>query len=302
MSYTDKPYTAGDRGGAAPPAGVQGAAPPGGILIPEKLYGIIGYPLGHTMSPVLHNWGFGRMGVKAVYMAFPTPPEGLAAFVAGVRALPVSGLSVTIPHKEAIMALLDSVSPLAEQTGAVNTVVWEQGQLVGHNTDVIGFLEPMLSQRITPRSALVLGAGGAAKAVLAGLKDLNGSDVMLTNRDMRRAENLAEQFGVNVVAWERRDAVDAHLVVNTTPLGMSGKAVDESPLPASYWSADQLAYDLVYNPRETKFLREAKAAGAATIDGLSMFAAQGLVQFKYWTGLDLPGDEAKAVLAKALGL
>ena len=203
-------------------------------MIPEKLYGIIGYPLGHTMSPVLHNWGFERMGVKAVYMAFPTPPEGLAAVVAAVRALPVSGLSVTIPHKEAIMAMLDRVSPLAERTGAVNTVVWEEGRLVGHNTDVVGFLAPMLSLGITPRSALVLGAGGAAKAVLAGLKDLNVTDIMLANRDMRRAENLAEQFGVNLVAWERRDTVDAHLVVNTTPLGMAGKAVDESPLAAGY--------------------------------------------------------------------
>ena len=274
------------------------ATPP---LIPERLFGIIGHPLGHTLSPLLHNWGFQRLGVKAAYMAFPTPPERLEAFIQAVRTLPMAGLSVTIPHKEAVMGLVDTVSDLARRTGAVNTLVWEDGRLVGHNTDVEGFLAPLRAHGRTPDTALVLGAGGAAKAVLAGLLEIGVGNVTVTNRHFERATALAGQFGANAVVWERRDTVDAQLVVNTTPMGMAGKAVDASPMPDSFWAPDHLAYDLVYNPRETIFLRQAKAAGAGAIDGLSMFAAQGAAQFKLWTGLELPMAEAKALLAKALG-
>jgi shikimate dehydrogenase len=270
--------------------------------VPERLFGIIGHPLGHTLSPLLHNWGFSRLGVKAAYMAFPTPPERLEAVIAAVRALPVSGLSVTIPHKEAVIPLLDGVSPLCGATGAVNTLVWEEGKLIGHNTDVPGFLSPLLEREHVPSSALVLGAGGAAKAVMAGLCEIGVGDVTVANRDFERAKGLAGQFGASAVAWDRRDHVDAHLVVNTTPMGMSGKAVGDSPLPATYWTPGRLAYDLVYNPRETVFLRDARLAGAAVIDGLSMFAAQGAAQFKLWTGLALPMDEAKELLATALGV
>ena len=270
-------------------------------MIPERLYGIIGHPLGHTLSPRLHNWGFQRLGVKAAYMAFPTPPERLGAFIQAVRTLPVAGLSVTIPHKEAVIPLLDSVSPLCVQTGAVNTLVWEEGMLIGHNTDVVGFVSPLLEREHIPASALVLGAGGAAKAVLAGLRDIGVRDVTVANRNFERAAALAAQFKTNVVEWERRGSVDAHLVVNTTPMGMAGKAPEESPLPQEYWTPGHLAYDLVYNPRETVFLRQARQAGSATIDGLSMFAAQGAAQFKLWTGLDLPMDETRELLARALG-
>lgn len=271
-------------------------------LIPERLFGIIGHPLAQTLSPLLHNWGFARMGVKAAFMAFPTPPERLEEFIKAVRALPVSGLSVTIPHKETVMRYLDGVSELARRAGAVNTLVWEDGGLVGHNTDVTGFLAPLKEQERTPDSALVLGAGGAARAVLAGLAELCVTDVTICNRDRTRAENLADDFRVRVVDWGRREDIRASLVVNTTPLGMKGEAENASPLSAGYWRADQTAYDLVYNPRETLFLRQAKEAGAATIDGLAMFAGQGAAQFKLWTGLDLPMDEAARLLARALGL
>lgn len=272
------------------------------VRIPEKVYGIIGHPLAQTLSPLLHNWGFQRLGVKAAYLAFPTPPERLEAVIQAVRALPVSGLSVTIPHKEAVIPLLDGVSPLCASTGAVNTLVWEEGRLTGHNTDVPGFVSPLLEREHVPGSALVLGAGGAAKAVLAGLCEIGVKDVTVANRNFERAKALASQFGVHAVVWERRERVDAHLVVNTTPMGMRGKAEGESPLPAGFWTAGHVAYDLVYNPRETVFLREARAAGAAAIDGLSMFAAQGAAQFKLWTGLELPMEEAKVLLAGALGI
>ncbi len=275
-----------------------GAAP---VVAPERVFGIIGHPLGHTLSPLLHNWGFARMGVAAAYCAFPTPPERLAAVIQAVRALPLAGLSVTIPHKEAVFPLLDDVSALARATGAVNTLVWEDGRLTGHNTDVIGFLSPLLARQTPVRSALLLGAGGAAKAVLAGLKEMGVADVLVANRDMARAEALAAQFHADVLAWERRHESDAQLVVNSTPLGMAGKAQDLSPLPPECWHPGRIAYDLVYNPRRTLFLQQAAQAGAQTIDGLAMFAGQGAAQFKHWTGLDLPMDEVEALLAGALG-
>jgi len=268
-------------------------------LIPEKLYGIIGHPLAQTLSPALHNWGFARLGVAAAYAAFPTPPEKLAAFIQAVRTLPIAGLSVTIPHKETVMPLLDAVAPSAQRANAVNTLVWEDGLLVGHNTDVTGFVAPLV-EREGLKSVLVLGAGGAAKAVLAGLSELGITDIVVTNRDLERARKLAAQFGVSAVGWEERTGACADLVVNATPMGMKGKAEEDSPLPPGFWKPGQTAYDLVYNPRETLFLRQAAKARARVIDGLTMFAAQGAAQFKLWTGLDLPMEEVRDLLARAL--
>jgi shikimate dehydrogenase len=269
-------------------------------VIPEKLYGIIGHPLGHTMSPLLHNWGFARLGIKAAYLAFPTPPEGLKGLIQAVRSLLVSGLSVTIPHKEAVMPLLDSLDSSAEMVGAVNTLVWEQGRLTGHNTDLAGFLRPLGQLEYVPQEALVLGAGGAAKAVLAGLKELGVGRIYVANRDPGRAEVTAGKYQAQAVPWEDRTQVKARLVVNTTPLGLAGAAQRQSPLPADYWSKGQVAYDLVYNPLKTRFLAEAQAAGTEVIDGLSMFAAQGAAQFELWTGLELPLAEARELLVRAL--
>lgn len=269
--------------------------------IPEKLFAIIGHPLAQTLSPLLHNWGYERLGLPCAFMAFPTPPEALPGFMAAARALPMAGLSVTIPHKQAVMEHLDRFTLLATRAGAVNTVYWEDGRLVGHNTDVEGFLAPLWG-RADLSPALVLGAGGAARAVLAGLAELGVREATVCNRDARRAEALAAQFGVSTAAWEHRAEVKARLVVNTTPLGMAGKAVEASPMPENYWTDEHIAYDLVYNPAETAFLRHARARGAQTVDGLTMFAGQGLAQFKLWTGQKLPEGEARQILARALGL
>lgn len=275
-----------------------------GPTIPEKLYGIIGHPLAQTLSPLLHNWGFAHLGIKAAYMAFPTPPSGLADFVRAVRTLPVQGLSVTIPHKEPVMALLDGVTDLARRVGAVNTLFWRESGLWGHNTDVEGFTAPLralLPQARTPvDSALVLGAGGAAKAVLAGLCGLGVTEVTVVNRNRARADTLAQTFGAASAPWEERGRIAATLVVNTTPVGMKGKAEGHSPMPASFWHRGHIAYDLVYNPRETVFLSQARQAGATCADGLAMFAAQGAAQFALWTGLELPLAPALRLLEDAL--
>ncbi|GAB6037385.1 shikimate dehydrogenase [Fundidesulfovibrio butyratiphilus] len=271
------------------------------VRVPERLFGIIGHPLSHTLSPLLHNWGFAQRDVKAAYLAFPTPPERLGDLIAAVRALPISGLSVTIPHKEAVMPLLDEITEQARLAGAVNTLYWKDDKLVGDNTDVDGFLAP-LAARPGPKSALVLGAGGAAKAVMAGLGMLGVSDVTVTNRHAPRAESLAKEFGARTLAWDDRLDARADLVVNTTPLGMSGSGQALSPFSGYAWTPDQIAYDLVYNPAVTVFLAEARKAGALGIGGLDMFVGQGAKQFRLWTGKDLPLDQAADLLRQALGI
>lgn len=283
------------------------------MLCPRELYGITGYPLGHSLSPVLHNWGFGKAGLPAVFMPWPVPPHKVQDFVNAVRTLNIRGACVTIPHKETVLPLLDRVSERALRMGAVNTLHWVEDKLCGENTDVDGFTAPLRSRfsRSTAegclRCALVLGAGGAARAVVQGLKEMGVPRIVLTNRNADKAEALARHFDVEALLWEERHALGADMVVNTTPLGMQGSAEAETPFEARGFACQQgsgagkgLAYDLVYNPLETRFLREAHAAGWETQDGLDMFVAQGLAQFKLWTGHALPADEARALLLEAL--
>ncbi|SIN89712.1 shikimate dehydrogenase [Halodesulfovibrio marinisediminis] len=268
----------------------------------KKLYGIIGHPLGHTMSPALHNSGFNKYSLNSVYMAFPTPPEKLPEFMENFRSLPMYGASVTIPHKEAVIEYVDKITPRATTVGAVNTLYWEDDTLVGDNTDVIGFMAPLKGKKLASTKALVLGAGGAAKAVLAGLQELCINDVTICNRTLERAEKLAAQFSVKSVAWDERGSVEANLVINTTPMGMSGEQVNETPFTADMFTESGIAYDLVYNPLETVFLRTAKETGWETIDGLHMFAAQGAEQFRLWTGKELPIEHIRKLISNLLHL
>lgn len=270
--------------------------------IPEKLYGIIGHPLGHTMSPLLHNWGFQEHGIRAVYMAWPIAPDKLKDFVNAMRLLPISGLSITIPHKEPILELLDEVSDRARSIGAVNTLYWRNDMLVGENTDVLGFMLPLREMGKKFDSALVLGAGGASRAVLAGLKELGVRDIAIANRSLENAEKLAKEFQVRVLPWEQRTKADTELLVNTTPLGMSGALQDKSPWPQKAFQANQTAYDLVYNPHTTLFLNQAREAGCVIVPGLRMFVGQAREQFGLWTGKELNGEKASNLVSNALGL
>ena len=269
-------------------------------LIPQRIYGVLGHPVAHSLSPALHNWAFAELGIPAAYLAFDKSPEELTEFLEAVRALPVSGLSVTIPHKVAVMAALDGVSDLAKRVGAVNTLYWDQKRLLGENTDIAGFLEPLRGLGRVPGSALVLGAGGAARAGLAGLLDLGVPRVCLSNRTPEKAAGLAAEFGVQLVPWDERHNADAELVVNTTPLGMVGERQELSPWADICMSPAQTAYDLVYNPQKTKFLADAEGMGCRTIDGLSMFVAQARAQFRLWTGQDFPALPARRLLRPLL--
>ena len=262
------------------------------------LLGIIGHPLSHTLSPTLHNWAFRELGVEASYHIWDTPPENLAAFMAAMRTLPIHGASVTIPHKETVMNFTDGLTRNARDIGAVNTLYWEDGRLLGDNTDVTGFMEPLTTCGATPGKALVLGAGGAARAAACGLHRL-GWEVFVSSRTENRAGRLAGTFQAKHVSWSERHDMHPDLLVNTTPLGMSGPFQGLSPWKASLKGVS-LVYDLIYNPRITPLLAQAEREGVSTLPGLPMFVHQALAQFERWTGRRFPLDRAIALLGDAL--
>ncbi|WP_428561816.1 MAG: shikimate dehydrogenase [Solidesulfovibrio sp. DCME] len=264
------------------------------------LYGIIGHPLAHSLSPLVHNWGFSRFGIDSRYEAWDTPPEGLAAFMDLLRQTPIQGLSVTIPHKTPVMGYADAVTDLGREVGAVNTLYWRGQVLWAENTDVEGFCRPLIEAADIPDTALVLGAGGAARAAVVGLKRLGLTRIGVTGRTPEKAAALAWEFELDSVGWEARAGFLAGLLVNATPMGMSGRYEALSPFPAEALRAGQVVYDLVYNPRVTRFVAEATAAGARIVSGLDMFLYQAIEQFRLWTGRVLPVEELRPLLEKAL--
>ncbi|MGE4539261.1 MAG: shikimate dehydrogenase [Desulfovibrio sp.] len=266
----------------------------------ERLYGIIGHPLGHTLSPLVHNWGFKRFGIKARYEAWPTLPEELGAFMSRLRETPVEGLSVTIPHKTPVMAYVDAVTDLGRSVGAVNTLYWRDGVLWAENTDVEGFCRPLVLRNIAPRAALILGCGGVARAAVAGLVRLGVERLAVTGRSAEKTAVLAREFDLEQVAWDRRAEFPAGLLVNATPMGMTGRLEGLSPYPAEALRPEQVVYDLVYTPDPTLFGADALAAGALVVSGMEMFLYQAVEQFRLWTGRILPDDELRTLLRKAL--
>ena len=275
------------------------------------LYGVTGWPLGQSLSPLLHNTGFAALGINALYMKWEVPPHKLPAFVESVRLLNIRGCSVTIPHKVELLPLLDEVSPLALRVGAANTIYWQGERLCGENTDVAGFMAPLAGVPLAGADILLLGAGGAARAVAAGLVSPAPHDrpahIYVATPSDKSHLPLAEEFGLTPLLWQNRHEPAPLLVINTTPLGMRGKAEDDTPYDFSLaaqcapcGNTAPLAYDIVYNPLETRFLREARAAGRRCISGLEMFFGQGDAQFRLWTGQGLP-PESRRALEAALG-
>lgn len=264
---------------------------------------LLGHPVEHSRSPHLHNAAFRAQGVNAVYVATPVRPEALAAGVEGLRALQFLGANVTVPHKEAVRPLMDEVSERAAAVGAVNTIVRDGDALRGDNTDVAGFLTPLvetIGDALEGAPMLVFGAGGAARAVVYGLLDRYGpSRLTLVARRPEQAEALA----ADLEGYDPKDALrtttfDAaasavrasRLLVNATPLGMAPET-DATPWPdAGDLGPDHVAYDLVYNPEETRFLRAAAEQGATTIGGLAMLVEQAAAAYRQWTGRAMPTD------------
>jgi shikimate dehydrogenase len=277
-----------------------------------RICGIIGDPIEHTMSPVMHNAAFEKMGVDYLYVPFRVKKEALGKAIEGMRALNIRGLNVTIPHKVAIIPLLDKLDRFAEQIGAVNTVVNDDGVLTGYNTDASGFLQALLEKGIEPaeKKVVMLGAGGASRAISFTLAE-RGAHLVILNRilEFDWAEELACQisqaFKREVKALKLDEGnlssvlAGADVLINATSVGMY-PSIDETPVTANLLSPDLVVFDIVYNPVKTRLLKEAEAAGAKTISGLDMFIWQGALAFEKWTGLKAPVELMREEVIKVL--
>jgi shikimate dehydrogenase len=260
------------------------------------LLGVLGSPVGHSLSPLMHNAGLRALGLNLCYLPFES--STVAEFLPLIAELRLRGLSVTLPFKEAIAPHLDRLDPVARRSGAVNTVVKVWNRLEGHNTDVAASVAP-LRRWLPLRGArvAVIGAGGAARAFLEGLRG-RGARVTLFNRTAARGRDLARATGVRHLPWSRLRGFGCDLLVNTTPVGMA-PGTERAPVPAAWVKASRV-YDLVYNPPETLFLRRARARGAQVRGGLDMFVAQGAAQFRLFTGREAPVVEMRHAVESAL--
>lgn len=281
----------------------------------HRVVGLIGYPLGHSVSPAMHNAAFKKLGIDYEYAPFEVEPKDLPEALKGFRALHIAGFNVTIPHKETIVPLLDEVTKLARVIGAVNTVLNQEGKLIGYNTDGAGFIDSLKEDAKTnPKSkrAVVLGAGGASRAVSVMLAEAGALSITLTDILEEKAKELSEYIDsyfeaecdfVKIKSKDLQRAIDrADLLVNATPLGMHPK-IDQSPLDENIKLHPKLlVYDLIYNPPKTKLLKTAKSAGSKTCPGLGMLVRQGALAFTIWTGKEAPLDTMWKAAEKALKL
>lgn len=256
-----------------------------------KLAGVMGWPVGHSKSPRLHGWWLERYGIDGAYLPLPVKPDDLEVALRALAKLGFAGCNLTIPHKEAAMTICDRLDPLAERIGAVNTVIVEpDGSLLGSNSDAFGFIENLKAGapdwRADSGPAVILGAGGAARALIVGLLDAGAPEIRLVNRSFHRAESLAEIFepSVEALEWESRNEAlaGAALLVNATSLGMTGQPALEIALDALPESA--LVTDIVYNPLETPLLAAARVRGNPAVDGLGMLLHQARPGFAAWFG------------------
>ncbi len=278
----------------------------GSIDSETQIAGIIGNPVEHSLSPHLHNAAFAEADVNAVFVPFEV--DDVAAFLQrmvrpGSREIEwkLRGLSVTAPHKSTVIGELHWIDAAAREIGAVNTIVIEEDELRGYNTDTTGFVAPLHRAlgAIRDSRCAVIGAGGAARAAVWALKK-EGADVTIFARDRTKAEFLSKNFGVKYQELSPRGFAGYDMLVNATPLGMRGSRQNETIVTAEQLRGVRLAYDLVYNPSETRFISEANAAGCETIGGLEMLIAQAVEQFKLWTGKSPNVDVMRASATRRL--
>ncbi len=272
------------------------------------LLALIGDPVGHSKSPDMMNRALKNHGLPYVYLAFQVAPERLKEAVNGFRALGVKGWNVTIPHKVAIMEHLDEIDESALAIGAVNTVVCEEGKWVGYNTDGPGYLRSLKEEWDLPfpkLKAVILGAGGAARAVGYALATAGVPEISVANRTVEKAEALANHLASftqtrAVSLKEGKDVIEkADLVINTTSVGMHPDR-DATPVPTEWLHEGQYVSDLIYHPRETALLKGAKQQGAKVHEGLGMLVYQAAIAFEKWTGVPAPVSLMKQVLADSL--
>jgi shikimate dehydrogenase len=285
-----------------------------------KLLGVIGYPVEHSFSPVMHNAAIAHLGLDYAYLPFPVHPHDLHQAIAGFAAIGVQGLSVTIPHKQAVMPLLSEISAIAQAVGAVNTLYRTAQGWSGTNTDVEGFLAPLkaLSVDGSQKTAVILGNGGAARAVVVGCTQLGFANIQVVGRDLQKLQQfqsslissmrslpaLPEGLSLSVHHWQSLPALlpQADLLVNTTPIGMYPQ-IDQSPLAIAEMdrlAVGTLVYDLIYTPNPTQLLQQAQ--GAIAIDGLEMLVQQGATAFQLWLQQPAPIEVMRRSLKQQLGI
>jgi shikimate dehydrogenase len=275
----------------------------------DDLYGVIGDPIAHSMSPAMHNAAFKGAGIQASYGRFHVSSGELPDAIEGIRALGLRGINVTIPHKTAVISLLDEVDPLAFSIGAVNTIVNRKGKLIGYNTDGLGYVEGLkkvLKGELSSKAILIIGAGGAAKAIYYTLASLGVRKIDLTNRSEQKAIDMIEscsfvveshyctlpKAGLNLQQYD--------VVIQTTSIGMFPK-VEESPLKIDAVKTGAVFSDIIYNPLQTSFLKQAQQNGAIVQNGMEMFVYQGALAFQKWTGITPNTELMKKVVLKQLG-
>lgn len=261
-----------------------------------KLFCLIGKPAAHSLSPLIHNTGFEEFGVNAVYLVFE--PSNLQKTIEGLKEIGVSGFNVTMPFKEKILKELDKIDENAKKIGAVNTVVNEKGKLVGYNTDGLGAMNAILKKtNLTGKRILVLGAGGAATAIVQSIK---GGIVDVAARNKKKAFQLASvRKGKGLEINQISSLHQYDILINATPVGMKPQH-KKSPIQKNLLHKDLVVFDLVYNPLKTKLLQDAKKKGCITISGVEMLLEQGFIGFKLFTGKDAPEAKIRKAFLKKM--
>lgn len=278
------------------------------ITSKTQIVGLLGHPVQHSQSPTMHNRAFAQKQLNYAYAAFDVAPDKLAEAVAGIRALGLRGVNVTIPHKVMIMPFLDEIDPLAKMIGAVNTVVNDNGRLIGYNTDGAGYVRSLVEEtgmHLPNQVVTLLGAGGAARAVAFTLAEKGVKEIRIINRSQEKAALLADHLSslvstCTVGPVEGGTAIaDTTLLINTTSIGMYPH-VDELPIPVDWLHEGLTVSDLIYNPLDTKLLIHARRTGAKTHSGIGMFVNQGALAFELWTGERAPADSMREVVLNQL--
>jgi len=272
-----------------------------------EVYGVIADPVGHSMSPIIHNAAFSALGMNRVYVPLRVPRDYLEQFIQEAPELGIRGLSVTIPHKENVMAMLTKIESGARKIGAVNTVVFDGDEVIGYNTDLYGAMlslaeaadEDPDSKWLDGKSVLILGAGGVARAIAIGVVD-RGAKLQVASRTYERSMNLASETKSEAIEWEQRHQVNPDVLINCTPVGMH-PAVNETPFEKSGMNRRMIVFDTIYNPEQTLLLKTARENGCKTISGVEMFVKQAELQFKFFTDQEAPSDVMRNTLRNTIG-
>ncbi|GMA99454.1 shikimate dehydrogenase [Pelosinus sp. IPA-1] len=278
------------------------------ITSKTKKIGILGWPLGHSLSPLMHNAAFTALNLDYVYVPLPVQPENLAQAVAGLKAMDFTGANVTIPHKVAIMSYLDEIDLSAQLVGAVNTILIKEGKCIGYNTDAQGFIQSLTRNNVTimDKKAVIMGAGGAARAVASGLIQNGIQQITIGTRNPLKAQEFTCLFPnfKNLLGCNWRDSTftnqvkECDILINSTPIGMSANEKEELPILWENVNKDAAICDLIYNPPMTAFLNAAQIRGYRTINGAGMLVEQGALAFELWTDKQAPRTIMSKIVLK----